>query len=69
MKRVTKCTAILFASLMVCAGFFSCSDSGDDSGNGNGQIDYNKIYQEKLASGDLQGAITAQLMGAQQNAQ
>lgn len=39
------------------------------SGNGNGQIDYNKIYQEKLAAGDLQGAITAQLMGAQQNAQ
>ena len=37
MKRVTKCTAILFASLMVWEGFFSCSDSGDDSGNGNGQ--------------------------------
>ena len=38
------------------------------SGNGDGQIDYDKIYQEKLASGDLQGAVHAQLMGAQQKA-
>ena len=38
------------------------------SGNGDGQIDYDKIYQENLASGDLQGAIHAQLMGAQQGA-
>ena len=36
------------------------------SGNGDGQIDYEKIYKEKLESGDLQGAIHAQLMGAQQ---
>ena len=39
------------------------------SGNGDGQIDYNKIYQEKLEAGDVQGAIHAQLMGAQQKAQ
>lgn len=39
------------------------------SGNGDGQIDYTKIYQEKLDAGDLQGAIHAQLMGAQQKAQ
>lgn len=39
------------------------------SGNGDGQIDYNKIYQEKLEAGDMQGAIHAQLMGAQQKAQ
>lgn len=38
------------------------------SGNGDGQIDYNKVYQEKLDEGDLQGAIHAQLMGAQQKA-
>lgn len=38
------------------------------SGNGDGQIDYEKIYQEKLAQGDLQGAVHAQLMGAQQKA-
>lgn len=39
------------------------------SGNGDGQIDYNKIYTEKLEAGDIQGAIHAQLMGAQQKAQ
>lgn len=38
------------------------------SGNGDGQIDYDKIYQEKLNEGDLTGAIHAQLMGAQQKA-
>ena len=38
------------------------------SGNGDGQIDYDKIYQEKLESGDIQGAVHAQLMGAQQKA-
>ena len=38
------------------------------SGNGDGQIDYDKIYKEKLEAGDLQGAIHAQLMGAQQKA-
>ena len=38
------------------------------SGNGDGQIDYDKIYQEKLAEGDLQGAVHAQLMGAKQKA-
>lgn len=38
------------------------------SGNGDGQVDYEKIYQEKLDSGDLQGAIHAQLMGSQQKA-
>ena len=32
------------------------------SGNGDGQIDYEKQYQEKLASGDISGAIAAQLM-------
>ena len=32
------------------------------SGNGDGQIDYEKQYQEKLASGDVSGAIAAQLM-------
>lgn len=36
------------------------------SGNGDGQIDYAKIYQEKLEAGDLQGAIHAQLMGSAQ---
>lgn len=36
------------------------------SGNGDGQIDYEKIYQEKLDAGDMQGAIHAQLMGARQ---
>lgn len=36
------------------------------SGNGDGQIDYDKIYQEKLEAGDLQGAIHAQLMGSAQ---
>ena len=36
------------------------------SGNGDGQIDYHKIYQEKLEAGDLQGAIHAQLMGSAQ---
>ena len=39
------------------------------SGNGDGQIDYEKIYKDKLDAGDLQGAIHAQLMGAQQKAQ
>lgn len=38
------------------------------SGNGDGQVDYEKIYQEKLGEGDLQGAIHAQLMGSQQKA-
>ena len=38
------------------------------SGNGDGQIDYEKIYQEKLEEGDLQGAIHAQLMGSQKKA-
>lgn len=38
------------------------------SGNGDGQIDYDKIYQEKLEEGDLQGAIHAQLMGSQKKA-
>ena len=38
------------------------------SGNGDGQIDYDKIYKEKLEAGDLQGAVHAQLMGAQQKA-
>lgn len=38
------------------------------SGNGDGQIDYDKMFQEKLNSGDLEGAIHAQLMGAQQKA-
>ena len=38
------------------------------SGNGDGQIDYDKIYKEKLEVGDLEGAIHAQLMGAQQKA-
>lgn len=32
------------------------------SGNGDGQIDYERQYQEKLASGDISGAIAAQLM-------
>lgn len=32
------------------------------SGNGDGQIDYEKQYNEKLASGDIAGAISAQLM-------
>lgn len=39
------------------------------SGNGDGQVDYNKIFQEKLEAGDMQGAIMAQLMGSQQKAQ
>lgn len=34
------------------------------SGNGDGQIDYEKQYQEKLASGDVAGAISAQLMAS-----
>lgn len=38
------------------------------SGNGDGQIDYNKQYNDKLAEGDLIGAINAQLSGAQQQA-
>lgn len=33
------------------------------SGNGDGQIDYEKQYQEKLNSGDVQGAIEAQISG------
>lgn len=32
------------------------------SGNGDGQIDYEKLYNERLASGDIAGAISAQLM-------
>lgn len=39
------------------------------SGNGDGQIDYEKQYNEKLAAGDNVGAIMAQLAGAQQAAQ
>lgn len=39
------------------------------SGNGDGQIDYEKQYNEKLASGDVTGAILASLQaGAQQQA-
>ena len=38
------------------------------SGNGDGQIDYDKIFKEKLEAGDLTGAIHAQLMGSQQKA-
>lgn len=38
------------------------------SGNGDGQIDYEKIYQEKLAANDVIGAIHAQRMAAQQKA-
>ena len=38
------------------------------SGNGDGQIDYETQYKEKLAAGDVQGAIHAQLMAAQQRA-
>jgi hypothetical protein len=34
------------------------------SGNGDGQIDYERQYQEKLASGDISGAIAAQLMAS-----
>ena len=34
------------------------------SGNGDGQIDYEKQYNEKLASGDIAGAISAQLMAS-----
>lgn len=36
------------------------------SGNGDGQIDYEKQYNEKLAAGDVTGAILASLSGAQQ---
>ena len=36
------------------------------SGNGNGQIDYEKQYHDKLAAGDVQGAIEAQLLASQQ---
>ena len=36
------------------------------SGNGDGQIDYEKQYNEKLAAGDTFGAISAQLLAAQQ---
>lgn len=39
------------------------------SGNGNGQIDYEKQYNDKLAVGDVSGAILAQLEGAAQAAQ
>lgn len=39
------------------------------SGNGNGQIDYEQQYNEKLAAGDVNGAILASLQaGAQQQA-
>lgn len=38
------------------------------SGNGDGQIDYEKQYNDKLAAGDTFGAITAQLLAAQQQA-
>lgn len=38
------------------------------SGNGDGQIDYEKVYTEKLNAGDIEGAIHAQLMSAQQKA-
>lgn len=33
------------------------------SGNGDGQIDYEKQYNDKLASGDIQGAFEAQISG------
>ena len=36
------------------------------SGNGDGQVDYQKQAQDALASGDTQGYIMAQLMGAQE---
>lgn len=39
------------------------------SGNGDGQIDYEKQYNEKLAAGDNVGAIIAQLQGAAAAAQ
>lgn len=39
------------------------------SGNGDGQIDYEKQYNEKLAEGDRIGAIMAQLSASQQAAQ
>lgn len=39
------------------------------SGNGDGQIDYEKQYNEKLAAGDVTGAILASLSGAQQQQQ
>ena len=39
------------------------------SGNGDGQIDYAAQYNEKLAAGDVNGAILAQLEGAMQAAQ
>lgn len=32
------------------------------SGNGDGQIDYEKQYNDRLAAGDVQGAVMAQLM-------
>lgn len=39
------------------------------SGNGDGQIDYEKQYNDKLAEGDRVGAIMAQLSAMQQAAQ
>lgn len=36
------------------------------SGNGNGQIDYAKEYTDKIANGDVNGAILAQLAMARQ---
>ena len=39
------------------------------SGNGDGQIDYEKQYNDKLAEGDRIGAIMAQLSGSMQAAQ
>ena len=39
------------------------------SGNGDGQIDYDKQYQEALAAGNVAEAISAQLMASAQKAQ
>ena len=39
------------------------------SGNGDGQIDYEKQYNDKLANGDVRGAIEAQISGMFQAAQ
>lgn len=36
------------------------------SGNGDGQVDYEKQYKEKLDAGDITGAIHAQLMASAQ---
>lgn len=38
------------------------------SGNGDGQVDYEQQYKEKLDAGDITGAIHAQLMASSQRA-